>query len=114
MTRARAKDDQAVTRPTASTNASMPSANLIAEVTSALKNLAVINRLAVAGPLLELGHVGHVGVVDLLGHWILGDRLCEYPGVGFAQRLNDGVGEGLGDDALVLDQVLHRLGIVLL
>src|SRR5262245_60666473 len=105
MTAASAKDDQAVTRPTASMKVSIPSANRSAEVTSAFEDLAVVNRLAVARPLSVFLHVRLVRVVDLFGQRVLGDVFRDDLGIGFAQCLDDRVGERLGDDALVLDQV---------
>src|SRR3977135_371145 len=104
MTTARANDDQAVTRPTASMKVSIPSASCSAAATSALENLAVVDRLAVAGPFLVLGHICHIRVIDLLGHGILGDRLGENLRVGFAQRLHDRIRKRLSDEAMCLDK----------
>src|SRR5918996_6294898 len=98
-------------RPTKSIRASIPSASFSAERTSALADLRVVDRLAAVGPFVVPGLVGHVGVVNLLGDSVLGDGLGENLVGGLAQRLDDVVRQRAGDDAVVLDQVFHRLGI---
>src|SRR4029079_19445301 len=114
MTSANANDDQAVMRPTASMNPSMPSANFSAGVTSGLENFIVVDGFAVARPLFVLGHVAHVGLVHLFGDGILCHGLGENLLVGGAQRGDNGIRQRLRRDALVLDQIFHRLGVVLL
>src|SRR6266545_4194482 len=93
ITRASANDDQAVIWPITSMKSSMRSAKRCAEAGSATgPDLAVIDRFAVAGPGVELGHVGHVRFVDLLGHRVACHRFGKNLGVGGAQRRHHRIG----------------------
>src|SRR5215212_9145285 len=114
MTSASANDDHAVTRPAASMNVSMRPASFSAPVTSAFQDFAVVDGLGVGGPCFELRHVGHIGLMHLLGHRVLGDRFFENFRVRATQCVDDGIGKRLRGHPLVLDEVFHCLGVVLL
>src|SRR3970040_63407 len=78
---------------------------------SGTADLVVVDRLAVAGPRVVLGLEGEVGVVDLLGNRVLGDRLLEDLAGRGTERPDHVVGQRARDDALVLDEILHCLGV---
>src|SRR3970040_2372239 len=67
---------------------------------SGTADLAVVDGLAVARPTVVLGLEGEVGIVDLFGNRVLGDRLVQHFLGGRAQLLDNGVRKLARDDAL--------------
>src|SRR5262245_21262328 len=109
------REIHAVAAPTTSTNRSMRARTPRAAGApdccpgSGATDLAVIDRFAVTGPRVVLGLEREVRVVDFLRDRVLGDALLQHLAGRGAQALHHVVRERPGDDALVLDEVLHRL-----